>query len=266
MITSPPGKATPTPANPDAAGTPPPIDLGALIADGTVDDLTRKLVDLEEAQLTEIRSLEEKRSDPRSTALSAIDAEIKRRADAPKDPQEPQPDKVEADAADADKADADKASEASERAAEADQLARNDGFIDAAAKTAAEAAAKKKSGRSKAATPATPKPAKAIETVSGEDLRKIVEAGEEKAIQFGDESGPNDLFAPEAIGLAPLRGRLATDDTVAMRTAKLPGTTSVTHAWLLVDGKPVAAVELAAPIEVAPNEQLAFKAGQLAFD
>lgn len=208
----------------------------------TVEQLTASLSDLTDEQLTELRAAEEA-GENRTTALSAIDAEISRRASAKE------------------KTDAEKR--------ELDTKAQSEGFADHAGKVDAEsagaAAAKKKPGRAKGS--------KSVDAaVTNErglaEAREAIDQGKADLllVGFGDD---RKAFPEIPLSQADMRfvgPRLVTGADILMRTGKLGGAVEVTHAWLI--GSPdsvLARAELGAPMTVAPGQQIKIAAGRLAF-
>lgn len=215
----------------------------------TVEQLSATLADLTDEQLKELRAAEEA-GENRSTALDAIDAELRRRETA-------------------------KAKEAEELAA-LDAKAQAEGFADHAAKVdaaqAAEAAAKKKPRASKSTKAAGTKATAAEISIANESgmasARDAINQGRADLllIGFGDERAPFKDIPYAAGEMRAVGPRLVTGVDVLPRTGKLSGTVNVTHAWLI--GSPDSVLmraELGAPIVVTPGMQIKFAAGRLAF-
>lgn len=224
----------------------------------TVEVLTATLGELSDADLATLRA-KEVVGENRVTALAAIDAEAKRRAD----------EKAKGDGGDGDgdaaleeklKSDADAASQAA-----ADAKAQAAGFVDAQAQADAEKRVTKK------AKPAAVRASKvaAIDHENGlAQARALIQAGEGDVLRvgFGDASKPFDAIPFATAEMRAVGLRLVTGVDIIMRTAKLSGTVTVSHAWLIGKSDAVmAGAELGAPMVVVPGQQIKIVAGRLAF-
>lgn len=208
----------------------------------TVEQLVASLSDLSDTDLVALRDAEVA-GENRGEVLDAIDAEIKRRAAV--------------------------AEKEKDDLAALDVKAQAEGFADHAAKVDAETAAAKKKPR---AGKATAKPTAEQAAVANErglaDARDAIDQGKADllVVGFGDEKGPHKDIPFAEAKMRVVGPRLVTGVDILMRTGKLPGTVTITHAWLI--GKPdslLARCELGAPMIVVPQQQIKIAAGRLAF-
>lgn len=149
---------------------------------------------------------------------------------------------------------------------ELDARARADGFVDDQAKKESAAAAAKKPRKPRAAKAQAPQALK-VAADGVEKARALWRDGKgiDLAIGFGDAKGVHADIPAQAMAARMRAGKLVSGGVVPLRTAALPGTTQITHAWLIAGSEILAASELAAPITVRPGEQVVFRAGALVF-
>lgn len=171
--------------------------------------------------------------------------------------------KAEADAKAAEQQALLDAQAAKEAADAADEAARAEGFANAEAKAAAAAADERKAKPRKS----LPKP-KGIEVEIAdnglETLHNMLADGP-VTLRFGSSKATIVDLPDVSVRLRAKGSKLVTDGTVVMPTAKLSKVVDVTHCYAC-DGKTVlAACEMASKMAVAPNMQIVFKPGTIAF-
>lgn len=171
--------------------------------------------------------------------------------------------KAEADAKAAEQQALLDAQAAKEAAEAADEAARAEGFANAEAKAAAAAADERKAKPRKA----LPKP-KGIRVKIADDglalLRGVMDDGP-VTLRFGDSDRAIADLPDVSVRLRVKGSKLVTDSAVVMPTSQLSKVVDVTHCYAC-DGQTVlAACEMGSTMAVAPNMQIVFKPGAIAF-
>lgn len=155
--------------------------------------------------------------------------------------------------------------------AKADEAAQAEGFADAAAKAAFDAEAAKP--KPKRAAPKRKGGGFSVKMPTAEDfdaLREVAAVGGMVQLVLTDGRKAIEGLAPVVQSLTIRRGRPANGGAAAFTGAGLSGPVTITHVFAVPQGEkvtaqPLAIAELAAPITLAPGEQVKMDAGSIAF-